>query len=334
MDKCLRTLKRTRSFFLNKANVIGVGGGMKQVGLERTNRPSIIVFVEKKIKEEDLPRSEIVPGKINGIPTDVIEIGRVRLLVERTAKGRPARPGMSVGHYKITAGTFGALVRDIKTGEPLMLSNNHILANATDGKDRRAAIGDPILQPGAYDGGTSQDKIAELLRYVPIQRSVKEADCPVAMGTARVASKLVHLVRPNYELRFMKYYRGSNIIDAAVARPVSPEVVSADIIDIGPPQGTAVAEVSQTVLKSGRSSGVTTGPVTAVDVSLQVELNNSEVGMFSDQVVAEMISQGGDSGSLILDERKRAVGLLFAGSEKYTVFNRLNNVFNMLNISL
>lgn len=334
MEKCLRTLKRTRNFFLNKMNVIGVGAGMKQVGGERTSQPSIIIFVEKKIKEEDLPRSEIVPGKINGVPTDVIEIGRVRLFVERTVKGRPARPGMSIGHYRITAGTFGALVRDNKNGEPLILSNNHILANATDGRDGRAAIGDPVLQPGAYDGGADQDKIAELLRYVPIQRSVKEADCPVAVRAAQVGSRLVHVVRPNYDLRFLKHYRGSNVIDAAVARPVSPDIISADIIDIGPPQGTAAAEVGKAVVKSGRSSGVTTGPVTATDVSLQVELNDSEVGMFSDQVVAEMISQGGDSGSLVLDERKRAVGLLFAGSEKYTVFNRLSNVFDMLGIGL
>lgn len=334
MDNCLRTLKRLRHFFMGKQNVIGVGVGMKQVGLERTNQPSIIVFVEKKVKEENLARGQVIPGKINGVHTDVIEIGRVRLLDRRTDKVRPARPGMSIGHYKVTAGTFGALVRDQKTGEALILSNNHILANATDGRDGRAFPGDPVLQPGAIDGGTSQDKIAELLRYVPLLRMTKEADCPVAARAARLGSRLVHMVRPDYDLRFVKHYRGSNIIDAAVARPASPDVVTPDILEIGLPQGTAVAEVGRQVIKSGRSSGVTKGEVTATDVSLQVELNDSETGMFSDQVVAEMVSKGGDSGSLVLDERNRAVGLLFAGSEKYTIFNHLHNVFEKLGVVL
>ncbi len=334
MDKCLRALKRSRLFFLNKQNVIGVGAGMKRVGQERTEQPSVIVFVEKKVKEEDLPGSEVVPQKINGVPTDVIEIGRVRLLVERRGKIRPAGPGLSIGHFKVTAGTFGALVRDRKTGEPLILGNNHILANATDGRDGRALIGDPVLQPGAYDGGTEEDKIAELIKFIPLQRGEKEADCPVAVGAARMGSRLLHLVRPNYDLRLVKRYRGSNVVDAALARPVSPDVVSPDIVGIGPPQGAAEAEVGRKVVKSGRSSGITGGDVTAVDVSLKVDLTDNETGMFSGQIVAEMISRGGDSGSLVLDERTRAVGLLFAGSEKYTVFNRLSNVFKMLDVDL
>lgn len=334
MENCMRTLKRTRHFFLNKKNVIGVGVGMKQVGIERTNKPSIVVFVEKKEKEENLPRGHAVPLKIDGVHTDVVEIGRVRLLDVRTQKERPARPGVSIGHYKITAGTFGAVVKDQKNGEPLILSNNHILANITDGRDGRAHPGDSILQPGAYDGGTSQDKIAELLRYIPVMRATKEADCPVAAGAARLGSRLVHLIRPNYDMRFVRHYRGSNIIDAAVARPLSPDLIEPDILDLGRPLGTGVAEVSQAVFKSGRSSGITSGQVTAVDVSLQVDLNDNEVGMFSDQVVSEMVSKGGDSGSLVLDRQQRAVGLLFAGSETHTIFNRLNIVFEKLGVIL
>lgn len=332
MESCMRALKRSRNIFLSKSNVIGVGVGMKQVGFERTKQPSIIVFVKKKEREENLPRGHAIPRKFNGVATDVIEIGRVRLLDQRTDKERPARPGISLGHYKITAGTFGAVVKDRKTGEPLILSNNHILANATDGRDGRSALGDPILQPGAFDGGIEQDKIAELVRFIPLLRSAKQADCPVAAGVARLGSMLVHLIRPNYDLHFIKHTRGENIVDAAVARPVSRDAISDDILEIGVPRGTAEAGVGQTVMKSGRSSGISSGQVTAVDVSLQVELNDSESGTFSDQVVAEMVSKGGDSGALVLDERQKAVGLLFAGSDKYTIFNHLSNVFAKLDV--
>ncbi|MCL5058918.1 MAG: S1 family peptidase [Actinobacteria bacterium] len=335
MEKCLNALNKVRKVFLHKKNVIGVGAGMKQVGLERTSHPSVIVFVEKKMVKSSLSRKEIIPQEIDGVPTDVIEIGRVRLLDVRTDKSRPARPGSSIGHYKITAGTFGAVVRDLKTGEPLILSNNHILANGTDGKDGRAKIGDPILQPGSYDGGAVDDKIAELLRFWPILKQEKQTDCPVAAGAAQLGSKLVHLIRPDYDIRFMRVNRGDNIIDAALARPVSRDIISPEIIDMGVPRGMSTAGVKKKVMKSGRSSGLTSGDIVAIDVSLQVDMNDAgETGNFSGQVVSDMVSKGGDSGSLIMDQEMKAVGLLFAGSEKYTVFNRLENVFAKLGVEL
>ena len=335
MEKCLNALKKVRKVFLDKKNVIGVGAGMKQVGLERTSHPSVIVFVEKKMVKSGLSRKEMIPEEIDGVPTDVIEIGRVRLLDARTDRSRPARPGSSIGHYKISAGTFGAVVRDLKTGEPLILSNNHILANGTDGRDGRAKIGDPILQPGSYDGGAADDKIAELLRFWPLLKQEKQTDCPVAAGVAQLGSKLVHLIRPDYNIRFMRVNRGDNTIDAALARPVSREVISPEIIDIGVPLGMSSAGVNKKVMKSGRSSGLTSGDIVAIDVSLQVDMNDAdETGNFSDQVVSDMMSKGGDSGSLILDQEMKAVGLLFAGSEKYTVFNRLENVFAKMGVEL
>jgi hypothetical protein len=53
-----------------------------------------------------------------------------------------------------------------------------------------------------------------------------------------------------------------------------------------------------------------------------------------DQIVTSNISQGGDSGSLVLDENNNAVGLLFAGSDKATIFNRIQNVFRELKVEL
>ncbi|MHB8158375.1 MAG: chymotrypsin family serine protease, partial [Desulfocucumaceae bacterium] len=263
------------------------------------------------------------------------EIGKVRLFGERTQKMRPAQPGSSIGHYKVTAGTFGAVVKDIKTQELLILSNNHILANGSDGRDGRSALGDPILQPGSYDGGSKNDQIAELLRFWPLVRKVSQSDCPVAVGVARLGSKFVHILRPNYNMQFVRVSKDENIIDAALAKPLSPDLIKPDIFEVGIPRGTAEVEVSGKVLKSGRSSGLTSGSVDAIGVSLQVEMSDSgDVGFFSQQVVAEMNSQGGDSGSLVLDEQMRAVGLLFAGSDRYTIFNRIQNVFTKLGVDL
>lgn len=50
---------------------------------------------------------------------------------KRTERWRPAPMGVSIGHYKGTAGTAGCLVKDKKTGEIMILSNTHVLAMPT-----------------------------------------------------------------------------------------------------------------------------------------------------------------------------------------------------------
>jgi len=150
-DKFYKALQKHRSRLITFPNVCGLGIGLKHRNMHRTDIPALIVFVEKKEKRGNLSRADIVPKKVSGFETDVIEIGKVRLLDTRQERHRPAYPGISIGHHKISAGTFGAVVKDEETGNSLILSNNHILANGTNGHDGRAKIGDPILQPGPYD---------------------------------------------------------------------------------------------------------------------------------------------------------------------------------------
>ena len=151
-------------------NVIGVGRGNKWTRGEDTGKEALIILLNKKQPKDELQRNEIIAKRIDGILTDVIEVGDIRLLAEgRTGSCRPATPGISMGHYKVSAGTFGALVYDRETGEPLILSNNHVLANQSNGNDNRAAKGDAILQPGLYDGGDVQSGvIGHLERFIPL----------------------------------------------------------------------------------------------------------------------------------------------------------------------
>ena len=58
------------------------------------------------------------------------------------------------------------------------------------------------------------------------------------------------------------------------------------------------------------------------------------MALFRNQILTTNISQGGDSGSLVLDMKKRAVGLLFAGSEAVTVLNPISEVLKLLDVQL
>ena len=99
---------------------------------------------------------------------DVRVIGPVRALsspatdqLERRV--RPLRPGLSVSHPDVTAGTLGGFVRRPGSSGLLALSNNHVLANGGAARE-----GDPALQPGVADGGTAADRIGVLSAFADL----------------------------------------------------------------------------------------------------------------------------------------------------------------------
>ena len=89
------------------------------------------------------------------------------------------------------------------------------------------------------------------------------------------------------------------------------------------------------VRKSGRTTRLTEGRITATDVTLRVGYSDGFL-VFTDQFLVTGVRTGfsgpGDSGSLIVDAENHAVGLLFAGSPFTTVANRWSNVAKALKI--
>jgi hypothetical protein len=292
------------SRLLRKRNVVGVGIARKVTRGIRTDEPCIVVFVEQKLPSEQLRKKDLIPERIETMKTDVVETGRIYALQSRTTRWRPAPGGVSIGHYQISAGTLGVVVR--RSGVRVILSNNHVLANSNS-----ANIGDAILQPGPYDGGTSTDRIATLDQFVPI----------VFDSFWDWLLSLFGISRPV-----------RNVVDAAVAKPLSDSDVSDDILEIGAVSGTAPAEIGMRVRKSGRTSGLTEGEVSAVAATVRVSYGGLRVARFRDQIVAGAMSQGGDSGSLVVDSGNRAVGLLFAGSANTTIFNPIDQIEHALRI--
>ncbi|SDN64596.1 hypothetical protein SAMN05660199_00489 [Klenkia soli] len=221
---------------------------------------------------------------------------------------RPLVPGLSVAHPAVTAGTLGGFVRRPGSDGLLVLSNNHVLADS-DG----ATEGDPVLQPGPADGGTAADRVGTL--------------------TA-----------------FQRFVATGNLVDAAVA--ALDDDVQAD--PTGYPGGALRAEVltadavdpDEEVEKVGRTTGHTTGRITAVEVDgVGVQYDEDVVHTFDDQIEIEgasgSFSDGGDSGSVIWRSSDRApLGLLFAGSTEggsngggVTFANPLATVLRLLQVT-
>lgn len=316
----LRAKEEFEAFLLSLRGVVGVGIGEKITGGKLTGKPCVRVYVRQKLPEEELKRRDIVPRTLKEVPTDVIEAGEVRALAARTERWRPAPGGVSIGHHRITAGTLGALLFDRASGRPLILSNNHVLANSDVQGGGFAARGDAVLQPGVLDGGRPADQIGSLERWVPL---------------------LADQSSPRLFARLSRIFGGAragpgrpaqNLVDAAVATPVSPEAVEGRILDVGPVRGVGVPRLDLRVRKSGRTTGYTEGTITDLHASIRVSGYHGREILFRDQLVLSKMLEGGDSGSLLLDEANRAVGLCFAGSDRVSLGNPIAAVLRMLDL--
>lgn len=223
--EALKIKKRYEERLLSLKGVTGIGVN-----------GSVIIYVEKMTPQ----LRQFIPKTLDGIPVKVIETGVFRPLafpivdaryLGRTDRIRPAPGGCSVGHPDITAGTLTS--RFIKDGKILGLSNCHVL-NGEWGTSPGGNVGDPILQPGAYDGGTLNDKLGELEDWIPVK-----LDAP-------------------------------NLVDAAIFRS---EELSEEVLEVGKPAQTIEPEVGMNVKKSGRTSGLTFSQLIDVNASVNVSGN-------------------------------------------------------------
>lgn len=310
-----QTKRQNEATLISRSNVVAVGVGFKIADGVQTNEPSIVVSVVKKLPVIQLSESSLIPRTLGGVKTDVVETGKIFALQDPTEKMRPARPGISIGHYQITAGTFGCLVQ--RNGQVFILSNNHVIANSNE-----AQLGDAILQPGPHDGGTSADQIGTLEQFIPVGFSGSSPGCsPLGF--------LMKLFRPAAQVN----EPGNNTVDCAIARPLSDDLVNPDILNIGIPTGVGTATLGTQVQKSGRTTGLTTDQITQIDVTVSVDYGG-KLATFTNQLMAGGMSQGGDSGSAVLDLDKEVVGLLFAGSTNTTIINPIQFVLDALQVQL
>jgi hypothetical protein len=340
------TQKRVVADFMQRRNVVACGIGYKVRGSERTEEPCVMVSVTQKQPAAALSARDLIPAQVDGVLTDVIETGQIVALgVDRRSVQRPVRPGMSIGHRFGTAGTVACLVR--RQGEVFIISNNHVLALLN-----KAKLGDLILQPGPGDGGTLEDAVGELAEFVPLHfldETLTEVDThPTQPGRAGLLGWLAGLFGREPSLGTKSGHPEptvsppTNTVDAALVSPLEDIEFSANIVDVGgPPLGMVSPRLGMRVMKSGRSSGITEGLIIQTDVTVDVAYEG-RAARFVDQIMVSPLdfiqgsafSERGDSGSLVLNYQREAVGLLFSGSDTVSVVNPLNAVLSALQVDL
>ena len=340
LAKALEAQKRHTEVLMNLPGVVGTA-----VGWSNGGQPIVKIYTEK-IGIGGLPKN------LEGVPVVLEVTGRIQALpapackgpnandpecqnsgggggVDPTAKFQTPVPiGVSAGNMEsiqqvgflinCTTGTLGARVKD-GSGQVYALSNNHVFALSN-----AATPNSQIVQPGPADADSvcSQDlsyynSIGNLAAFEPINFSTGS----------------------------------TNTIDAAIAIVDINMVGNATPSDgYGIPQKALMSCNSDSdcsnlsnlkVQKYGRTTGLTKGTITGINVIISVNYN-AGTAIFTDQIEVSSAGRGafiksGDSGALLVtDPDAKPVGLLFAGDNrgKLGFANRIDLVLEHFDVSM
>jgi hypothetical protein len=298
-------LKRTHWETLRSdRNVVGAAFGQRHAHGQRTDTPAMVIYVMKKVPSPSLPPGRRLPRRMylggDCVEVDVVETGPF-FAYSFTARERPAVTGISVGHIAITAGTIGPVVTDNTDGSACILSNNHVLAN-----ENAATVGDAIVQPGPFDGGTDPaDRIATLKRFVMINPTGSTVDCAIAQVTANGAAVVADAVKNNLMPTANPNHPAVGLLFAGSCNRTlmckMSNVVSQLNISFPAGQGSVVdPTVGMNVEKVGRTTEYQTSTITEIDVTATVNYGgNISSATLTDLFATKWMSDPGDSGSLV-----------------------------------
>jgi hypothetical protein len=280
------------------------------------------------VKSKEDVRLYNLMSRIGDYEVEYVEVGDIHLLsteVPNRRKFRPVRPGVSVGLWGWGTGTLTGIFKDGR-GNVYLASNAHVFV-----KDPRLCpyeVRDGnIIQPGSHDGGTLDDVVAKYSWHQPIVTVRRPVSCcKVSKWISRVLNRISELL--GRRTRFAPYQVPVNFVDFAVARPVvefditpvglenlgsynfvgvgfaGSQVASAvinvyNIMKLGfEPVGFKPAPVRRgdSVVKTGRTTGVTTGVVISPSMVLTVNFGD-DLAIFVDVILTTKILEPGDSGS-------------------------------------
>ena len=307
---------------LKQPGVHGVGVGLMEDG----KRVGIHVFVAKGRQRPALP------AELDGVPVRFVESGRFMAHDGPCDSGvpchfqtlvLPVQMGNSTSNDNgIFAGTLG--YRVFRRGDPSQVGYivpNHLaaasgshLCPAQINPENLAAFGTNQCQPGRLD----------------------------AAGNACIAPPIGDLVHVVPLVMGEEYL---NTVDAAFVRS-NRGCVSKTIRDIGNPSSTAAFPALNSTLKlSGRTSGLRTVKVVAINVSVPVDYGSScETALFVNQAITAPIpgsaasglaaSLPGDSGAPVVTSSRRPVGMNFAGDGFFGVINPMPLVLDALGVQI
>jgi hypothetical protein len=325
-----QTYARAQAYFKQFDGVAGVGFGLKETGGKLSENISIIVYVREKKNAEDLPPDQRIPPQFEGYRTDVSVVDEATDMgCENTAENPVIQGGIQIG-ISSGEGTLGCIVKrrnDSGRENVYLLTCKHVLYDQTHGAN------DVVYHPFHPDNGASHD--LGPIQPGAIKDNVHRVEPdPVNPGQTHAVDYYVDaaVARINLDSTCCgstctkdKTHTDSTIVDLVLngGRVADVRDVMHDATIIYTPQNQRL------VYKSGRTTRRTVGRVVRINhsfsASRDTSIPNSQPIAASNVIQIELDPdhnqnglncQGnlffldeGDSGSLVVDEDGKAIGL-------------------------
>lgn len=243
-------------------------------------------------------------------------------------------PGTPAANAVCCIGTLGSLWTRADLAQPVILSNNHVLARASLGQP-----GESITQPGpsACFGPTSKP-IATLTQQAALAPT-GTAQGRTGASPSNTDSAIAQIVPGTVDLQ-------GRILDLGAGGAGASSIAAA-----APSNGTIIpATIGTAVAKSGRTTGLTCSTVESINMTIPIAYPtictndpNAPIAFTATYTNQVMINGGtfsgpGDSGSLVVRQLDaRPVALLYGGSQGAggdTVANPIQDVIAALSPSV
>lgn len=298
-------------------NVVAVGIGLKETNGEFTEEIAFRVFVKEKKAKQELRKNEIIPEEIEGHKTDVLTPYRItnEVFVERenTKDVRPLQGGIAMGNDKAQGayGTLGWFAR-LADNSLVILTNKHVLYDetlATDTSVNKAAQAFYSKSCCCECGVVGQSIIGIKNNTV---------DCAIATINGDIGTSL-RITNDSTTQVFKVTGTAQAVIGNAKKIGARSIFTKGQIVHIG----DAAAAVTDSA-----GTTIVVHPDQLIIIPAAGETYEHENGK-------KAFSNGGDSGSAILDDNNKMVGLLWGGdassnSVKLTFANNIDKVVTAL----
>jgi len=293
-------------FLAAHSEIVALGAARRVRKGRRERELALKVYVRAKRPSPEFPiPSTLRIAGIGEIPIDVEGIGSFRL-ESGLGWARPVHPGLGIGCAgSRQTGTLGCLVKrnDETDDNTYVLTCAHCLSDTQPPLDAAH-----VYQPSPSYMGTESCTVAEVFNWIKIH--------PAGSGQVNTA-------------------------DAAIAQILVPDnELVARIPYLGDIRGmSSTIREGMTVRKVGAVTGLTTAIVRDAHLHIAITDYRDSNGAymtaeFSNLVRCDRFAVDGDSGSAVLDEDNRVVGLHMGSSDSSSVFCRMSVVASAFGIRI
>ena len=286
--------------------VVGVGIGLKESGGELTDQICFRVYVWEKKSPGEVPAQHRVPARSQGFPTDVLKIYNLKpnegfVEMRDLSEHRPLTGGVVIFTKTCQdGGTLGWFATKVSDGSNVVLTNAHVLwPNLWNGMPPQVLTDPDVLTQPNYSKTCCCEYHVVGQRIIGIKNA--DVDCAIGSLTEEKPVLTIGNRSTNRTLRV----DGTDV--AAVGDPVRKigarsGYTEGTVIDIGGAAGTV---------------NLPGGGTTAVRLhQIIVWPDTTNVTYIDDHFGQPAFLNEGDSGSVLIDDQNKIIGLLFSSDPK------------------